>query len=51
MRMYHPDLDYTKADGQWTTAEAFLLAWEPKGWLEWPPVADSSFMDEGDEEE
>ena len=38
MRMYHPDLPYTKESGHPTTEAAFRLAWEPKGWLAWPSV-------------
>lgn len=55
MRMYHPNLEYTKVEGHPTTEKAFMAAWEPKGWLVWPPEpaeADSSFMDdEGDVDE
>lgn len=51
MRMYHPDLEYTKADGHETTEKAFRLAWEPKGWRVWPPVADFSFMDDAEDDD
>ena len=37
MRMYHPELDYTQKHGQEVSEAAFRLAWEPVGWLEWPP--------------
>ena len=50
MRMWHPALPYTKAEGQETTPEAFRLAWEPKGWKKWYPKpvkkVDTSFMDD-----
>ena len=49
MRMWHPALPYTKAEGQETTEEAFVLAWEPRGWKVWPPrkvKIDRSGMDQ-----
>lgn len=36
--MYHPNLPYTAENGHPTTEAAYRLAWEPKGWLVWPPV-------------